>query len=84
MWERSNCLCFMIIRKAVLETFRGTMSETTVTVKEFLQDIEKRFVKNKKTEISTLFTRLVSVKYSGKRNMKKKNVKDSLYINSRV
>ena len=74
----------MIIKKAVLEAFRGIMLETTVTVKEFLQDIEKRFVKNKKIEISMLFTRLVSVKYSGKSNMKKKNVKDSLYINNRV
>nr|XP_027060719.1 LRR receptor-like serine/threonine-protein kinase GSO1 [Coffea arabica] len=64
-WERSNRLCLMIIKKAVLEGFRETMSETTVTAKEFLQDIKKLFVMNEKTEISTLLTRLVSMKYSG-------------------
>ncbi|XP_071921890.1 uncharacterized protein [Coffea arabica] len=69
-WERSNRLCLMIIKKAVPEVFRGTMSETTVTAKEFLQDIEKRFVKNEKTEVSTLLTRLVSMKYSGKGNIR--------------
>ncbi|XP_027096049.1 uncharacterized protein [Coffea arabica] len=69
-WERSNRLCLMIIKKTVPEAFRGTMSETTATAKEFLQDIEKRFVKNEKTEINTLLTRLVSMKYSGKGNIR--------------
>ncbi|XP_071916233.1 uncharacterized protein [Coffea arabica] len=41
-WERSNRLCLMIIKKAVPEAFRGTMSDSHVTAKEFLQDIEKR------------------------------------------
>nr|XP_027120456.1 uncharacterized protein LOC113737422 [Coffea arabica] len=69
-WERSNRLCLMIIKKAVPEVFREIMSETTATAKEFLQDIEKRFVKNEKAEISTLLTRLVSMKYSGKGNIR--------------
>ncbi|XP_027077165.1 uncharacterized protein [Coffea arabica] len=69
-WERSNRLCLMIIKKAVPEAFRGTMSETTVTAKEFIQDIEKRFVQNEKTEVSTLLTCLVSMKYSGKGNIR--------------
>ena len=63
-------MCLMIIKKIVPKAFRGTMSEITVTAKEFLQDIEKRFVKNEKAEVSTLLTRLVSMKYSGKGNIR--------------
>nr|XP_027090449.1 uncharacterized protein LOC113711484 [Coffea arabica] len=69
-WKRSNRLCLIIIKKAVPEAFRGTMSETTVTAKEFLQDIEKRFVNNEKAEVSMLLTRLISMKYSGKDNIR--------------
>ena len=54
----------MIIKKIVAEAFKGTMSETTTTIKAFFQDIEKRFVKNEKIGISTLFARLVSMRYS--------------------
>ncbi|XP_071933740.1 uncharacterized protein [Coffea arabica] len=69
-WERSNRLCLMIIKKAIPEAFRGTMSETIVTTKEFLQDIEKRFVNNENAEVSTLLTHLVSMKYCGKGNIR--------------
>ena len=69
-WVRSNRLCLMIIKKTVPKAFRKTMSETTVIAKEFLQNIEKRVVKNEKTEISTLLTRLVSIKYSDKGNIR--------------
>ena len=33
-WEKSNRMCLMIIKKAILEAFRGTISETIKTVKE--------------------------------------------------
>ena len=46
------------------------MSETITTTKEFLQNIEKRFVKNEKIEIKKLLTRLISMKYSGKKNIR--------------
>nr|XP_027103040.1 uncharacterized protein LOC113724331 [Coffea arabica] len=69
-WERSNCLCLIIIKKAIPEAFKRTMSKTMVTVKEFLQDIEKKFVKNEKTEVNTPLTRLISMKYSGKGNIR--------------
>ena len=59
-WERSNKLSLMITRHAILETFRGTMSEET-TVREFFNDLEKRFAKNEKVETSTLLANLVSI-----------------------
>ena len=39
-WERFNKLSLMIIRRAIPETFRGTMSEETAA-REFLNDLEK-------------------------------------------
>ena len=46
------------------------MLKTIVTAKEFLQDIQKKFVKNEKIEISTLFICLISIKYSSKCNIR--------------
>ncbi|KAI6682979.1 hypothetical protein NL676_028892 [Syzygium grande] len=50
-WEKSNRMCMMIMKKAIPEAFRSTMSEKITTAKEFLTDIEKRFVKSEKAEI---------------------------------
>ncbi|KAK6160726.1 hypothetical protein DH2020_004107 [Rehmannia glutinosa] len=69
-WEKSNRMCMMIMKKAIPEAFRGTMSEKITTTKEFLADIEKRFVKNKKAEIGTLLTNLISMRYGGKGNIR--------------
>ncbi|KAB5520226.1 hypothetical protein DKX38_024545 [Salix brachista] len=49
---------------------RGTMSDQITTAKEFLANIEKRFVKNEKAEIGTLLTSLISMKYKGKGNVR--------------
>lgn len=40
MWERSNRLSLMIMRRVFPYTFRGIMSEET-NAKEFLNDLEK-------------------------------------------
>ena len=50
-WEKSNRICMMIMKKAILEAFRGTISEKITTAKEFLTDIEKRFVKNERLKL---------------------------------
>ena len=46
------------------------MNDQITTAKEFLGNIEKIFVKNKKAEIGTLLTSLISMKYKGKCNVK--------------
>ena len=69
-WERSNRMCMMIMKKAIPEAFRGTISEKITTAKEFLADIEKRFVKNEKAEIGTILTNLISMRYKGKGNIR--------------
>ncbi|XP_056166845.1 uncharacterized protein LOC130138014 [Syzygium oleosum] len=69
-WERSNRMCMMIMKKAIPEAFRGTMSEKITTAKEFLTDIEKRFVKSEKAEIGTILTNLISMRYKGNGNIR--------------
>ena len=70
MWEKSNHMCFMIIKKAILEEFRGTISETIKTAKEFLEEIKNRFPKNENSETSTLLENLISMKYKGNGNIR--------------
>ncbi|KAJ4712930.1 hypothetical protein OWV82_015094 [Melia azedarach] len=69
-WEKSNRMCMMIMNRVILEAFRGTMSKKITTAKDFLVDIEKRFVKNEKAEMCTLLTNLISMRYKGKSNIK--------------
>ena len=68
-WERSNRISLMIMKRAIPEAFRGTMSEQITTTKGFLEDIEKRFAKNEKAETSTLLAKLISMRYVGKGNI---------------
>ena len=44
----------MVMKRAKMEAFQGTMSEDIVTAKDFLTDLEKRFAKNKKAKTSTI------------------------------
>ncbi|XP_020271990.1 uncharacterized protein LOC109847156 [Asparagus officinalis] len=67
-WKKSNRMCMMIMKRAIPEAFRGTMSEKITTAKEFIEDIEKIFAKNEKAETSTLLTNLISIIYKGKGN----------------
>ena len=63
-------MCLMIMKKSIPEAFRGTISETVTTAKDFLAEIEKRFVKSEKAEIGTLLTNLISMRYAGKGNIR--------------
>ena len=58
------------MKHVIPETFRGTMTKE-INAKLFLEEIEKRFAKNEKAETSTLLARLVSLRYKGKRNVRK-------------
>ena len=69
-WEKSNCMCMMIMKRAILEAFKCIMFDQITTTKEFLANIEKRFVKNEKADIGTLLTSLFLMKYKGKDNVR--------------
>ncbi|XP_022867618.1 uncharacterized protein LOC111387300, partial [Olea europaea var. sylvestris] len=69
-WARSNRMSQMIIKHGIPEAFRDAVSEGITNAKEFLVEIEKRFVKNDKAETSTLLQSLISMKYKGKGNLR--------------
>ena len=46
-WDHSNRMSLMIMKRSILETFRGSMSEEKIATK-FLKEIEQRFAKNYK------------------------------------
>ena len=69
-WEKSNRMCLLIIKKAIPEAFRGTISETIKTAKEFLEEIKNIFSKNEKSKTSTLLENLISMKYKGNWNIR--------------
>ncbi|CAA0839096.1 Unknown protein, partial [Striga hermonthica] len=69
-WERSNRLSLMIIKKSIPEIFRGTISDDITLAKEFLVEIEKRFTKSDKAEMSTLLKTLITMRYLGKGNIR--------------
>ena len=49
-WEHSNRMRLMIIKRGILEAFRGAVSDEIILTKDFLSEIEKHFAKNDKTE----------------------------------
>ena len=69
-WERSNRISLIMMKRSILEAFRGIMSEDIVTTKDFLTDLEKKFAKNEKIETSTILANLISMRYKEKGNIK--------------
>ncbi|XP_022899322.1 uncharacterized protein LOC111412621 [Olea europaea var. sylvestris] len=69
-WDCSNHMSLMIIKRGIPEDFRGAISEEITNAKKFLAEIEKRFGKNDKAEISMLLQSLISKKYKGKGNIR--------------
>lgn len=47
------------MNKLVLVKFRGSMYEKITTTKEYLVDIEQRFVNNEKAKIGLVLTSLI-------------------------
>ena len=69
-WDRSNRMNLMIMKRAIVESFRGITPDKVTTTKEFLEEIEKWFAKNEKVETSTLLANLISMRYKAKGNIR--------------
>ncbi|CAH9099055.1 unnamed protein product [Cuscuta epithymum] len=69
-WDRLNRLSLMIIKRGIPESFRSAVSDEVTNAKDFLSEIEKRFVKSDKAEISMLLKDFTSKRYSGKGNIR--------------
>ncbi|XP_057740368.1 uncharacterized protein LOC130957539 [Arachis stenosperma] len=68
-WERSNRMSIMIMKRLIPEAFWGSITKDK-DVKQFLKDVEKFFAKNEKAETSSLLSKLVSMRYKGKGNIR--------------
>ena len=68
-WERSNRMCLAIMKRTIPTGFRGSIAEST-SAKKFLSEIEQYFAKNEKAETSNLLSKLVTMKYKGKGNIR--------------
>ncbi|GMJ05206.1 hypothetical protein HRI_004189800 [Hibiscus trionum] len=69
-WDRSNRMSLMIMKHSIPEAFRGTESEEITQAKSFLDDLEQRFAKNDKVEMTSLLNSLMSIKYKGQGNIR--------------
>ncbi|KAL0293729.1 UNVERIFIED_CONTAM: hypothetical protein Sangu_2522700 [Sesamum angustifolium] len=69
LWERSNRLSLMLIKKHISKGIRGSIPECT-KVKDFLKAIEDQYVRSDKALASTLMKRLSDVKYNGSRSVR--------------
>ncbi|XP_034704094.1 uncharacterized protein LOC117928297 [Vitis riparia] len=65
-WERSNRMSLMIMKHSIPEAIRGATPEET-RAKAFLDQIANRFAANEKIERNTILSKLVSMRYQGKR-----------------
>ena len=68
-WDRSNRMCLMIMKRSIPEAFRGSITESS-NAKKFLIEIEQYFAKNEKAETSDALSKLVSMRYKGKGNIR--------------
>nr|XP_018676797.1 PREDICTED: uncharacterized protein LOC108951870 [Musa acuminata subsp. malaccensis] len=70
LWDRSNHMSLMIIKRDIPEVFRGAISEGITKAKDFFTGIEKRFLTNDKAKTSTLLQSLISMRYNDKGNIR--------------
>ncbi|KAL6322023.1 hypothetical protein AAG906_003165 [Vitis piasezkii] len=68
-WERSNRMSLMIMKHSIPEAIRGAIPEET-RAKAFLDQIANRFAANEKVETNTILSKLVSMRYKGKENIR--------------
>ena len=68
-WERSNRISLMITKHSIPKAIRSAIPEKT-RAKAFLDQIANRFAANEKVETSTILSKLVSMRYKGKENIR--------------
>ncbi|RVX07895.1 Retrovirus-related Pol polyprotein from transposon TNT 1-94 [Vitis vinifera] len=68
-WERSNRMSLMIMKHSIPEAIRGAILEET-QAKAFLDQIANRFAANEKVETNTILSKLVSMRYKEKENIR--------------
>ncbi|KAG7578701.1 hypothetical protein ISN45_Aa03g028740 [Arabidopsis thaliana x Arabidopsis arenosa] len=67
-WERSNRIGLMIVKDTIPETFRG--GEEINDLKQFLAEMDLRFARSDKAEISMHLHRFSTMRYHGNGNIR--------------
>ena len=62
-------MSLMIMKNSIPKAIRGAILEET-RAKTFLDQIVNQFTANEKVEISTILSKLVSMRYKGKKNIR--------------
>ena len=68
-WERSNRMSLMIMKHSIPKAIRGVIPEES-QAKTFLDQIANRFAANEKVDTSTILSKLVSMLYKRKENIR--------------
>jgi transposase InsO family protein len=68
-WDRSNRMCLMMFKRSIPEVIRGSITETE-NAKNFLETVKQFFAKNDKAETSGTLSKLISMNYKGKGNIR--------------
>ncbi|RVW36909.1 Retrovirus-related Pol polyprotein from transposon TNT 1-94 [Vitis vinifera] len=68
-WERSNRMSLMIMKHSIPKAIRGAIPKETIA-KTFLDHIANRFAANEKVKTITILSKLVSMWYKGKENIR--------------
>jgi gag-polypeptide of LTR copia-type len=66
---RSNRLCLKVMQRTIPESFRGFISDSTLTF-DYLKQLEQTFVGNEKAEIGIMLNKLYTMKYNGRSNVR--------------
>eukprot|EP00253_Pinus_taeda_P017328 PITA_17328 len=69
-WEHSDHMCIMVMKQTIHEIFRGIIPDAETSAIKYLKALEEKFTKSKKTEVSTLFVKLATIKYKGKEGVR--------------
>ncbi|XP_042386466.1 uncharacterized protein LOC121978155 [Zingiber officinale] len=68
-WERSNRISLMIMTMSIPESLRGSITKKK-DAKTFFKELVNQFTSNEKVETTTLLTKLVPMRYTGKDNIR--------------
>ncbi|XP_050897929.1 uncharacterized protein LOC127104820 [Lathyrus oleraceus] len=69
IWDRSNRMCLMMIKRSIPEIIRGSIAKSE-TAKKFLETVEQFFAKNDKAKTSSTLSKLILMVYKGKGNIR--------------
>ena len=69
LWEKLNRMCLSIMNLSIPVPIKGSITEGE-DAKSFLNQLANRFTSNEKVETTTLLTKLVTMRYNGKGNIR--------------